>query len=137
MADFVYKRVEIRTLAHSQSNLGDLVTAAVLGDNIEAMLEDRTSPLTMLLEKARDDFLAAHTTLLEADLNTRDGLEQAKRLQRDALYYSTLCRYLAESMEERDRAIEAAASQDLEEPGAELLKDQIYGSRRAKPAFDS
>lgn len=132
----VYMPVEMAELPHDQRYLSELATIATLGNNILKALNDRTSPFSMMLAKARDEFLVAHSKLLDADLTTESGIEQAKGLQRDAVYYATLCRYIAEAREAAGIADQQLMDAE-EEAAIEELKDMQYGERRAKPAIDA
>lgn len=121
--------------AHTESDLGPLIAAAELGDNIERALTDTKSPVSMMLERARDEFIAATLALLDADLQTSSGVEQARSLQATATRYRDMCIWITQALEARADAVD-----DLngEEEGAavEELKD-ILNASRAKPAPDA
>jgi len=128
----IYKEVPA---THDQGDMPEILAAAELGMRIEKHLLDRTDPFTMFLDRARDQFMAAATALLDVDLNTTDGIEQARRLQAEARRYSEMCSWITDALEEREAAIEAIDSEE-EEAAVEELKDMINGNR-SKPAPDA
>lgn len=121
--------------AHIESDLPSLIAAAELGDRIERHLLDPKDPFSMMLDRARDEFIAATQALLEADLQTSSGLEQARRLQAQALRYRDMCAWITDALEEREAAAEAIDGEE-EEPAVEELKDILNGNR-SKPAPDA
>jgi hypothetical protein len=131
----IYKAVE-PDQTHDPADLRDLITAATLGDRIERTLLDRTNPFSLMMEKAREDFLTAQLSLIAADLNTPAGIDSARSAQRNARHYVDLCNYIAEAFETAASAIQQLEGEE-EEQAVEDLKDMIYGSERAKPAPDA
>lgn len=121
--------------AHIESDLPALIAAAELGDRIERHLLDPKDPFTMMLDRARDEFIAATHALLEADLTTGPGIEQARSLQAAAQRYRDMCAWITDALENRAAATEAIDS-EVEEPAVEQLKDQLNGNR-SKPAPDA
>lgn len=121
--------------AHIDSDLPALIAAAELGDRIERHLLDPKSPFSMMLDRARADFIAATQALLDVDLATRDGIEQARSLQAQAQRYRDMCSYITDALENREAAVEALDG-DEEEAAVEELKD-ILNASRAKPAPDA
>ena len=121
--------------AHIESDLPALIAAAVLGDRIEKYLTDPKSPFCMMLDRARDEFLAATEALLNADLTTVDGIEQARSLQATALRYRDMCSWISDALEARAAAVEAIDGEE-EEPAVEQLKDML-NANRSKPAPDA
>ena len=121
--------------AHIDSDLGPLIAAAELGDRIERHLLDPKSPFSMMLDRARDDFIAATLALLDADFATRDGIEQARSLQAEARRYRVMCAYITDALENREAAVEALEGEE-EDAAVEELKDLLNASR-AKPAPDA
>lgn len=121
--------------AHTESDLGPLIAAAELGDRIERYLLDPKSPVSMMLERARDEFIAASLALLEADLQTSSGIEQARSLQAEARRYRDMCRWITDALEERADAVDDLNGAE-EDAAVEELKDIIDASR-AKPAPDA
>lgn len=108
-----------------------------LGEAIERALTDVKSPLSALLSGARADYVSAITALIDADLTTREGIDNARQLQAKAQRYRDLCRYVSEAMEAASRAEEALEDDDAsEEPAIEELKDMQHGYR-GKPAPDA
>jgi hypothetical protein len=120
--------------AHDQGDLGEILAAAELGMRIEQHLLDPRNPFSMFLDRAREEFIAATLSLLDADLATSAGIEQARSLQAKAQRYQTMCAWISDAMEERESAVQAIDGEE-EEEAVEQLKDQIYGIR-AKPAPD-
>lgn len=121
--------------AHIDSDLGPLIAAAELGDRIERHLLDPKSPFSMMLDRARNDFIAATQALLDVDLATRDGIEQARSLQAEARRYREMCAYITDALENREAAVEALEGEE-EDAAVEELKDLLNASR-AKPAPDA
>lgn len=121
--------------AHIESDLAPLIAAAELGDRIEKYLLDPKNPFAMMLDRARDDFIAATQALLDVDLATRDGIEQARSLQAQAKRYRDMCRYITDALEEREDAAETLEGEE-EDAAVEELKDLLNASR-AKPAPDA
>lgn len=121
--------------AHIESDLPALIAAAELGDRIERHLLNPKDPFTMMLDRARDDFIAASQALLEADLHTSSGIEQARRLQAQALRYRDMCAWITDALEAREAAAEAIDGEE-EEAAVEELKD-LLNAGRAKPAPDA
>lgn len=121
--------------AHLESDLGPLIAAAELGDRIERYLTDAKSPFSMMLARAREEFIAATQALLEADLQTSSGIEQARSLQATAKRYSQMCIWITQALEEREDAVDDLNGEE-EEAAVEELKDMQNGSR-AKPAPDA
>ncbi len=128
----IYKHVPA---THDQGDMPEILAAAELGMRIERHLLDSKDPFTMFLDRARDQFINAAHALLDADLHTRDGIEQAKRLQAEALRYKDMCSWITDALEEREAAVEAIDGEE-EEAAVEELKDMIYGNR-SKPAPDA
>ena len=121
--------------AHTESDLGPLIAAAELGDRIERYLVDPKNPVSMMLDRARDEFIAASLALLEADLQTSSGIEQARSLQAQAQRYRDMCRWITDALEERADAVDDLNGAE-EDAAVEELKDIIDASR-AKPAPDA
>lgn len=121
--------------AHTESDLGPLIAAAELGDKIERYLLDPKHPVSMMLDRARDEFIAASLALLEADLQTSSGIEQARSLQAQARRYCDMCRWITDALEERADAVDDLNGAE-EDAAVEELKDIIDASR-AKPAPDA
>lgn len=121
--------------AHIDSDLGPLIAAAELGDRIERHLLDPKDPFSMMLERARADFIAATQALLDVDLATRDGVDQARSLQAEARRYRDMCSYITDALESREAAVEALDDEE-EEAAVEELKDMLNAAR-AKPAPDA
>lgn len=121
--------------AHTESDLGPLIAAAELGDRIERYLLDPKHPVSMMLDRARDEFIAASLALLEADLQTSSGIEQARSLQAQARRYSDMCRWITDALEERADAVDDLNGEE-EDAAVEELKD-ILDASRAKPAPDA
>lgn len=128
----IYVREEA---AHIESDLSSLIAAAVLGDRIESHLRDPSDPLTMFLDRSREEFIAATQALLETDLTTRCGIEQARSLQAKAQRYRDMCAWITDALEERETAAEAIDDEE-EDAAVEELKD-LYNASRAKPAPDA
>jgi hypothetical protein len=128
----IYKQVPA---THDQGDMPEILAAAELGMRIEKHLLDSKDPFTMFLDRARDQFISAATGLLDADLVTNEGIEQARRLQADAKRYSDMCAWISDALEEREAAIEAIDGEE-EEAAVEELKDMINGTR-SKPAPDA
>lgn len=121
--------------AHIESDLQSLIAAAELGDRIERHLTNPKDPFTMFLDRAREEFIAASSALLDADLNTISGIEQAKSLQARALRYRDMCAWISDALEAREAAVEAINDEE-EDAAVEQLKDMMNGNR-AKPAPDA
>lgn len=120
---------------HHEDDLRSLITMATLGDAIERAIAQPTSPFSAMLIKAREEFLAAHQSLLDCDLNTTAGIEQARSLQADARRYQDLCRWITDAWDDREQADETLNGGE-EEAAVEELKDLADGNR-AKPAPDA
>lgn len=121
--------------AHLESDLGALIAAAEIGDRIEKYLTDAKSPFSMMLDRARDEFIAASLALLDADLQTSSGIEQARSLQATAKRYSDMCRWITQALEAREDAVIDLEGEE-EDAAVEELKD-MYDASRAKPARDA
>jgi hypothetical protein len=121
--------------AHIESDLPSLIAAAELGDRIERHLLDPKDPFTMFLDRARGEFIAATQALLDVDLSTGDGVEQARSLQAKAKRYADMCSWITDAMEERESAV-TAIDGDEEDAAVEQLKDMLNGNR-SKPASDA
>lgn len=121
--------------AHIESDLPALIAAAELGDRIERHLLDPKDPFTRMLDRAREEFIVATQALLDADLLTVEGIEQARSLQAKALRYRDMCAWITDALEEREAAAEALDGEE-EDAAVEQLKDMIYANR-AKPASDA
>ena len=128
----IYKHVPA---THDQGDMPEILAAAELGMRIERHLLDPKDPFTMFLDRSRDQFISAATALLDADLVTTEGIEQARRLQADAIRYRDMCSWITDALEEREAAIEAIDGEE-EEAAVEQLKDMIHGTR-SKPAPDA
>lgn len=125
----------VEEAAHIESDLPALIAAAELGDRIERHLLDPKDPFSMMLDRARDDFIAATQALLDADLTTIDGIEQARSLQAKALRYRDMCAWITDALENREAAVEALDGEE-EDAAVEELKDMI-NVNRSKPAPDA
>lgn len=121
--------------AHTESDLGPLIAAAELGDHIERYLLDAKSPFSMMLERARDEYIAATQALLDADLQTSSGVDQARSLQAEARRYRDMCIWITQALEARSDAVDDLNGEE-EEAAVEELKD-ILDASRAKPAPDA
>lgn len=121
--------------AHIESDLPALIAAAELGDRIERHLLNPKDPFSMMLDRAREEFMAATQALLDADLTTVEGIEQARSLQAKALRYRDMCAWITDALEAREAAVEALDG-DEEDPAVEELKDMLNGNR-SKPASDA
>lgn len=121
--------------AHTESDLGPLIAAAELGDQIERYLLDPKSPFSMMLDRARDDFIAATQALLDADLQTSSGVDQARSLQAEARRYRDMCVWITQALEARADAVDDLNGEE-EDAAVEELKD-ILDASRAKPAPDA
>lgn len=128
----IYKHVPA---THDQGDMPEILAAAELGMRIEKHLLDPKDPFTMFLDRSREQFIAAATALLDADLVTREGIEQARRLQAEANRYRDMCSWITDALEEREAAIEQIDGEE-EEAAVEQLKDMIHGNR-SKPAPDA
>jgi hypothetical protein len=125
----------VEEAAHIESDLPALIAAAELGDRIERHLLDPKDPFSMMLDRARDEFLAATQALLDADLTTVEGIEQARSLQAKALRYRDMCAWITDALENREAAAEALDGEE-EDAAVEELKDKLNGNR-SKPASDA
>jgi hypothetical protein len=121
--------------AHIESDLPALIAAVELGHRIERHLLDPKDPFSMMLDRAREEFIAATHALLDADLTTVEGIEQARSLQATALRYRDMCKWISNALENREAAAEALDGEQ-EEPAVEQLKD-MYNGNRSKPASDA
>lgn len=121
--------------AHIESDLPALIAAAELGDRIERHLLDSKNPFTLMLDRARDEFIAATQALLDADLTTVEGIEQARSLQAKALRYRDMCAWITDALEAREAAAEAIDDEE-EDAAVEELKDML-NANRSKPASDA
>lgn len=121
--------------AHIESDLPALIAAAELGDRIERHLSNPKDPFSMMLDRARQEFIAATHALLDADLTTVEGIEQARSLQAKALRYKDMCAWITDALEAREAAVEALDGEE-EDAAVEQLKDLINGNR-SKPAPDA
>lgn len=122
--------------AHLERDLAALIAAAELGDRIEKRLLDPKDPFAMLLDRARSDFMVAVQILINADLESNDGIFEARRAQAQAVRYRDMCQWITDALEEAGGAVEAMAAEADEDPAVEQLKDQLNGNR-AKPAPDA
>jgi hypothetical protein len=125
----------VEEAAHIESDIPALIAAAELGDRIERHLLDPKDPFSMMLDRARDEFLAANQALLDADLTTVEGIEQARSLQAKALRYRDMCAWITDALENREAAAEALDGEE-EDAAVEELKDMLNGNR-SKPASDA
>jgi len=121
--------------AHTEGDLGPLIAQAELGDRIERYLLDAKSPFSMMLERARDEFIAATQALLDVDLQTSSGVDQARSLQAEARRYRDMCIWITQALEARADAVDDLNGEE-EEAAVEELKD-ILDASRAKPAQDA
>ncbi len=128
----IFKQV---AATHDQGDMPEILAAAELGMRIERHLLDPKDPFTLFLDRSREQFIAAAMALLDADLITGDGIEQARRLQAEAQRYRDMCSWITDALEERESAIEAIDGEE-EEAAVEELKDMINGNR-SKPAPDA
>lgn len=128
----IFKRM---AATHDAGDLPDILAAAELGMRIEKHLLDPADPFSMMLDRARESFIRAAHLLLEADLHTSDGIEQARSLQAEARRYRDMCSWITDALEEREAAVQALDGEQ-EEEAVEQLKDMIHGNR-AKPAPDA
>jgi len=114
------------------------VARVVLGENIERGLRDPTSPLSMMLERARGEFMQAARAFIESDLSNPDGIKQARSLQAQVQRYADLCTWLTQGQQDAADAelmlsdVDSAETETI----SEELKDQIYGNRD-KPVPDA
>lgn len=114
----------------------DLMIALTLGDNIERACRNKTSPLSRLIAKSREEYVLAIGALLGEDLTSEKGITKARGWQAQAQRYRDMCFWLNEALEEAGIA-EAAAEQDVEEDAVEELKEQLYGKPQDRPAPDA
>ncbi len=122
---------------HVEDDLQALATAVVLGDNIERALLDRHSPFAMMMDRARDEFAAAIALLIDADLNTPDGVSLARSQQADVRRYRDMCRWIDDALSDRTEAETAGIAADDDEAVPDNVRELHYGER-AKPApFDA
>lgn len=125
---------------HVESDVGDIAAAIVLGDNIERALLDRGSPFSMMMEKAREEFIAAILSLADpnqCDLNTEAGIRLARSQQANAQRYRDMCRFIAEALSDAGEADETAERAEEEgDDAVQQLKEQMNG-KRAQPAPDA
>lgn len=121
---------------HHEDDEKPLIAMVALGDAVEQLLTDKMNPFQMMLSRARDAFLDAQISLLDADLNTRAGIERARSAQADARRYRDMCKWIVDCFDAREEAEDHLANGE-EEPAVEELKDMIHGERRAKPAPDA
>lgn len=126
------KKYVMTAAAHVEGDTESLIAMAVLGDNIERALLDRTNPFCMLLDQARDAFLANTILFLDADLHTTAGIELARSQQAEARRYRDMCRWIDDALQKRAEA-HMTAEDEMEDFVTDDLKEQLYGSR-AKPA---
>lgn len=122
--------------AHIEGDMAPLYAAAALGNAIERHLTDIASPFSYMLERARDEFMAAASDLVDADLITPEGIARARILQATVQRYRDLCRWITDALEARDNAVELIDDAE-EDPAVEKLKEMLYGKPRAKPAPDA
>lgn len=122
--------------AHLESDLLPLIAAVELGDAIERHLIDANSPLSAMLDRARDEFMAATHDLIDADLITPEGIAKARILQATVQRYRDMCRWITDALEARNTAADQLDDEE-EDVAVEELKDMLYGNARAKPAHDA
>ncbi|MFT3987187.1 hypothetical protein [Aestuariivirga sp.] len=116
---------------HLPEDYDPLIGMVVLGDNIERALMDETSPLAALLSHAREQMIAAIHGLLSADFSSQNGISDARRWQADALRYRDTCNWLGQALDNRDRAEETAADDELDgESSVQELREQMNGTQR-------
>lgn len=113
----------------------ELIAASTLGDNIERLISDRTSPLSMLMARSVKEFSDAILALIEVPLQTAEGLEQAIHLQANARRYRDMCQWLRDGLSDAEAADTELAG-EVEDEAVETLKDQLHG-KRDKPAPDA
>ena len=119
----------------------DLLSSVVLGENIDRALLDSASPFSMLLDKAREEFLVATQSLIDpkkVDLFSPEGIKQARSLQAEAARYIDLCRWVMKTIAEGEEATEQSKSSGLlgeGEDAIDQLMDELNG--RATPAPDA
>lgn len=92
--------------AFIESELADLNAAILLGNAVASELGNKSSPLAYLVKRARDQAYEAGVQLLMSDLNTDEGIEQARQLQREYQRFQAIMTWLAEAGGEADRAIQ-------------------------------
>lgn len=128
----IFKKVE--AIPH-EDDISDLIATVALGDAMERAVQEPTSPFGAMIIKARESFVDAQKALLETDLNTTAGIEQARSLQAEARRYMDLCRWITDAWDDRDQASEALDSGEEEAAVLELMEAQ--NGQRAKPAPDA
>ena len=128
--------MDFTNLAHVPGDYEDII-AATLGDNIERALRARVSPFSKMMAKARDNAVDGIHALIDADLNTRVGIEEAKRFQAQAVRYRDLVIWIHNALEEAGVADENLDQEETEEPAIEQLKEQLHGKSSVKPAPDA
>ena len=118
----------------TKEDLEDLA-ASTLGDNIERLLRDRASPLSMMMARASAEYTDALLAFVEVPLHTAAGLEQAKLLQAQARRYRDMCSWLRDGLTDAEEVNERL-SEEEEEGAVEELKELLHG-KREQPAPDA
>lgn len=133
---------KIVTADHDESDALEIVASLVLGENIERLLLDATSPISHLLMQARIEFLRSTVSLIDpaiTDLSNEEGIKQARSLQATVQRYLELCRWIGKAKKRGEEAYHQARAGNLIDEGEEAvaeLMDQIHG-KRATPAPDA
>lgn len=122
-------------LSHIDTEELEMIAASTLGDNIERLISDRTSPLSMLLARAATQYSSALLAFLDVPLQTAEGLEQAIHLQAEARRYRDMCQWLKDGLTDAEYADDAMAG-EVEDEAVEELKDQLNG-KRDKHSYDA
>lgn len=113
-----------------------LLIASSLGDRIERALRDKTSPFANMLEQARAAYVQSVISIVEVDLNTPRGVDEAKSLQAEARRYRDLTTWVNNALEAAEQADEDINEEDGDGEAAATLKEMING-KRSTPAPDA
>lgn len=126
-------RYRIVEPVHVEDDAVALIANVTLGDNIERALLDHRSPFAMMMERAREAFLHNVTLLIDADLNTTEGVALARIQQAEVRRYKEMCQWIDQSLQTRAEAQDERADSEDEEAIPQEVKELHYGDR-AKPA---
>ena len=129
--------LKIMNAVHDEDDIAPLIAMAALGENIERRLLNPTDPFSMMLERARKEFLEAIVALIDTDMTTPAGITHARALQSHAARYRDMCRWISEGLTDGEQAAEELnADYGEQDQAIEELREQIHG-KRDKPAPDA
>lgn len=111
----IYDDLEDETIVPAKDRIKTLVAKAALGNQIVKEFYSNGSAINLIFDKARTEAEIGLTVLSDSNLNTEEGLAQARTAQAHVHRYRDLIRWMDEAINEADQSDDLIAANTAQE----------------------